>query len=160
MSSTGCTLCCSSQVRFGSVEVRHYELCLSDNPSVSGGAPIGIGWDVLLAKEISVDEFERVREFVRRTDAKLLMLPKAQRYAMLLSVGYTQKEIARSVKEVVTVKNQRRQTLVNDISKIRLKRFMEETKLSLKGALSIGKNKDVKMTVRDSQELIFVNAAA
>jgi hypothetical protein len=32
-------------VAFGEISIRHYPYSISDNPCVSAGVPIGIGWD-------------------------------------------------------------------------------------------------------------------
>ena len=149
----------SSRVSFSEVEVRHYERCLSDNPSVQDGAPIGIGWEVEGKQQFSVDEFEGSRELERQPDVNLLMLPKTHRHELLLSAGYSKKEIAQSVRGVIKAKNQRRQT-VNNLDKIPLEEFMETTKRSVKGVFCFGKNKENKMIMNESQKIHVANAAA
>lgn len=149
----------ASSVGFGAVEVRHYERCLSDNPSVQDGAPIGIGWEVQEEEKFSVDEFEGCRESKRQSDVNRLMLPKTHRHELLLSAGFTQKEIAQSVRNVIKVKNQRRQT-VNNLDKLPMEEFMEETKRSLKGVFCFGKNKENKMLLDECQKIGLMNAAA
>jgi len=150
---------CLSRVSFRDVEVRHYERCLSDNPSVQEGAPIGIGWEVQEEEKFSVDEFEDSREFERQPDARLLMLPKNHRHELLLSAGFSQKEIAKSVRSVIKAKNQRRQT-VNNLDKIPLEEFMENTKRSMKEAFCFGKSKESKIFLAESNQFNIANAAA
>ena len=148
-----------SKVGFRDVEVRHYERCISDNPSVQDGPPIGIGWKVEEEHKFSVDEFEGSREFVRQPDINCLMLPKTHRQELLLSEGFSKKEMAQSVRSVIKAKNQRRQT-VNNLDKIPLEEFMENTKRSMKGVFCLGKSKENKMLLAESQTLHFANAAA
>mmetsp|Transcript_32802 Transcript_32802/g.79467 ORF Transcript_32802/g.79467 Transcript_32802/m.79467 type:complete len:166 (-) Transcript_32802:232-729(-) len=148
-----------SQVGFRDVEVRHYERCLSDNPSVQDGPPIGIGWEVHGEQKFSVDEFEGSRELARQPDINLLMLPKTHRQELLMSAGYSQKEIAQSVRGVIKAKNQRRQT-VNNLDKIPLEEFMENTKRSMKGVFCFGKSKENKIFMSEAQKLHVTNAAA
>ncbi|CAJ1954329.1 unnamed protein product [Cylindrotheca closterium] len=162
ISTTGTEESCSSlrsKVGFRDVEVRHYERCISDNPSVQDGPPIGIGWKVEEEQKFSVDEFEGSREFVRQPDVNSLMLPKTHRQELLLSEGFSKKEIAQSVRSVIKAKNQRRQT-VNNLDKIPLEEFMENTKRSVKGVFCIGKSKENKMLLSESQTLPIANAAA
>ncbi|KAL3937621.1 MAG: hypothetical protein SGBAC_007313 [Bacillariaceae sp.] len=148
-----------SQVGFRDVEVRHYERCISDNPSVQDGAPIGIGWKVHEEEKFSVDEFEGNRELSRSPDITQLMLPKTHRQELLLSAGFSKKEIAQSVRSVIKVKNQRRQT-VNNLDKIPIEEFMENAKSSMKGMLCIGKSKENEMLLSEAQKFPVANAVA
>ena len=61
------------QIRFGNVEFREYTRHLSDNPSTSSGAPIGIGWNFNLEDTISIEleVYEDDREGSRRTKREL-----------------------------------------------------------------------------------------
>ena len=61
------------QIRFGNVEFREYTRRLSDNPSTSSGAPIGIGWNFNPEDTISIEleVYEDDREGSRRTKREL-----------------------------------------------------------------------------------------
>eukprot|EP00980_Cylindrotheca_fusiformis_P005112 scaffold1086_cov66-Cylindrotheca_fusiformis.AAC.1 len=45
-------------VRFGNCHIRHYNQVLGDNPSVSAGCPVQLGWKILDEKTLSVDQME------------------------------------------------------------------------------------------------------
>ena len=77
-----------------SVEIRQYHRALSDNPSTSSGAPIGIGWryDSEDTIRFDIDEYERCREGLRRTK-KEMVIPPDVREEMLREAGYSHREI-------------------------------------------------------------------
>lgn len=51
----------TKSVRFGSCQIRSYNQVLGDNPSVSAGCPIQLGWKVVSTKSVPVDEFEALK---------------------------------------------------------------------------------------------------
>lgn len=99
-------------VSFSTVCIREYERILGDNPSCSCGPSIGIGWNYDDEDEIlTVNEWESWRETEREPER--LVLSREEREELLLSLGYNQKVIAQAVREIVKVKNKRRQTITN-----------------------------------------------
>ena len=61
-----------SRVTFLIVEVREYECVLGDNPSVSSGPPVSIGWEYNSTHSlVSVDNYENMKNS-RKTEAKRL----------------------------------------------------------------------------------------
>jgi hypothetical protein len=117
------------KVSFSMVDVRHCERILSDNPSPVSGPPIGIGWRYN-QETMSVDDWER-RQAERRMKrsqssfyyqdstaaaaaaTSCLILDREQREELLLSLGYTEEEIADAVRRTIRDKNRRRQTVHN-----------------------------------------------
>lgn len=100
-------------VRFAQVKIREFEVVLTLNPAVTSGPSIGLGWDhAPNDEEYSVDEFEISRVRSRR-DSKHLILPRNVREEMLLSLGYSHREIADAIRKTVRVKKQRTQTVQN-----------------------------------------------
>lgn len=93
-------------VRFSSVDVRDYSLCLGDNPSVTRGVPISLDWEYDEAQSYEIDTFERDRCDDRRVSDDL-KLPSLQRVQMLKRLGYSRGEINERVKEVDIVKDKR-----------------------------------------------------
>lgn len=93
-------------VRFSSVDVRDYTLCLGDNPSVTRGVPISLDWDYGKAHSYEIDAYERDRCDDRR-DSDDLKLPSLQRVQMLKRLGYSRGEINERVKEVDVIKDNR-----------------------------------------------------
>lgn len=97
-SSAPSTDAATHDVRFDTVEFRHYHPVLGDNPSTSSGAPIGIGWSYNPKDTIMVDleEYERAYEGLRRTK-KELAIPSHVREAMLREAGYSRRDIKLAV---------------------------------------------------------------
>mmetsp|Transcript_18639 Transcript_18639/g.40579 ORF Transcript_18639/g.40579 Transcript_18639/m.40579 type:complete len:355 (-) Transcript_18639:416-1480(-) len=102
-------------VSFCEVQVRNYERILEVNPSVTSGPALGIGWNYSPDEDeiFSLENFEETREHIRRHSMEDLALPRCERESILQSLGYTQKEIAGSVRTIIRVKNQRKQTIHN-----------------------------------------------
>jgi hypothetical protein len=95
-------------VNFATVEFREYARTLSDNPSTSSGAPIGIGWryDPKDTTTVDLDLFERSREGIRRDKGQLL-IPRDLRERMLREAGFSSREILEAVRKVQMAKKQR-----------------------------------------------------
>lgn len=100
-------------VAFDTIHIREYEREISDNPSCSSGAPIGIGWAFNpKEKVISVDEYEARRG--RRRVNNELMMPRGLREKILMKEwGFPRQEVAAAVRANIKQKNQRRRTVVN-----------------------------------------------
>lgn len=93
-------------VNFATVEFREYARTLSDNPSTSSGAPIGIGWRYDPKDTTTVDLYERSRDGIRRDKGQLL-IPRDLRERMLREAGFSSREILAAIREVQMVKKQR-----------------------------------------------------
>lgn len=100
-------------ISFSAIEVRYYEQILADNPAVSSGPPLGIGWQYRkMNKQMSVDAWEERRQDNRRylTD---LMTSRHDRTRLLQDLGYSSSDLAVSIREVMRVKNSRKKTFHN-----------------------------------------------
>ncbi|KAL3788761.1 hypothetical protein ACHAW5_002403 [Stephanodiscus triporus] len=95
-------------VKFTMVELREYARVLSDHPSTSSGAPIGIGWkyDPKDTTSLDLNLYERSREGLRRTKRQLV-IPRDVRESMLREIGYSTREILEAVRMVRKVKERR-----------------------------------------------------
>jgi hypothetical protein len=51
----------TKSVRFGDCHIRSYNRILGDHPCVSAGCPVQLGWKIVAAESVSVDEFEEMR---------------------------------------------------------------------------------------------------
>jgi hypothetical protein len=130
-----------TKVSFSTVEVRQYERILGDNPGVSCGPPVSIGWNHLEDATICIplDDYEYYHCGYR--DDCEMILSREEREEMLLSLGFDQKEIARAVRINYKLKRNRRQTL-NNLSAMRAEEFVEKAKKSV-SRLFVGKKKRV-----------------
>eukprot|EP00751_Fragilariopsis_kerguelensis_P039248 CAMPEP_0171002528 /NCGR_PEP_ID=MMETSP0736-20130129/16259_1 /TAXON_ID=186038 /ORGANISM="Fragilariopsis kerguelensis, Strain L26-C5" /LENGTH=250 /DNA_ID=CAMNT_0011430927 /DNA_START=21 /DNA_END=770 /DNA_ORIENTATION=- len=100
-------------VRFSTVNIRQYSICLGDHPSVALGAPISLDWTY--EKEISIDlqEYEQhTTQYYsgkRRTRCEF-KLPSQERFQLFKQLGYSRNEIQEAIHEVTKIKIQRLQT--------------------------------------------------
>eukprot|EP00533_Pseudo-nitzschia_delicatissima_P000049 CAMPEP_0116084142 /NCGR_PEP_ID=MMETSP0327-20121206/3647_1 /TAXON_ID=44447 /ORGANISM="Pseudo-nitzschia delicatissima, Strain B596" /LENGTH=313 /DNA_ID=CAMNT_0003575073 /DNA_START=148 /DNA_END=1089 /DNA_ORIENTATION=- len=102
-------------VRFCNVHLREYGTCLGDNPSVSRGAPLSLDWDVKTNLMYSIDTFEKSEHYsanLKPIDERetLKRLSSFERLQLLLSLGYSRKEIKGATEEVERIKAQRFRT--------------------------------------------------
>jgi len=124
------------KLSFTLVEIRYYEQILSDNPAVRSGPPIGIGWRYKANKELSVDAWEESRQWNRR-NLTGLMTSRHERYNNLKEIGYTRNELAKAVREVIRVKNGRKQTYHN-MAYENIEIVMESITKKMKNLLTLG----------------------
>ena len=87
------------------LEIKTYENILSDNPSVTSGAPIGIGWKVIETHKIDIDSYEKYHP-ERRTRVELA-LPASLREELLREIGYSRGELREVILETKEVKQKR-----------------------------------------------------
>ena len=109
-------------VRFSSVDIRDYSLCLGDNPSVSRGVPISLDWDYDIEQSYELESYECNRCEDRRGPDQLKR-PSLQRVHLLKSLGYSRGEISKQTKKTHLVKQQRFSTLRRADRKDRVKAF-------------------------------------
>jgi hypothetical protein len=95
------------RVRFSSVQIREYPICIGDNPSSTRGPPITLGWDYATEKELSIEESERKW---KRTPQGLL-LSELKRMVRLHNSGFHSSEIQRATSNVNDDRSRRRETI-------------------------------------------------
>mmetsp|Transcript_20201 Transcript_20201/g.56167 ORF Transcript_20201/g.56167 Transcript_20201/m.56167 type:complete len:394 (+) Transcript_20201:133-1314(+) len=132
-------------VSFCAVQVRNYERVLELNPSVTSGPALGIGWNYSPEEDeiFSLENFEDSREHSRRHSMKDLALPRWEREDILRSLGYTERQIAGSVRTIIRVKNQRKQTIHN-LHVSSMEEFVEKATRKMKRVLLFQNRKKVK----------------
>ena len=100
------------RVSFSIVSIREYERILGDNPSVTTGPPIGIGWRNAPEFTLDVDEYEKSK--VVPLDSTEFLLNKQDRENMLREhTNVSDKEMASAVKAIRKEKWRRHKTVVN-----------------------------------------------
>jgi len=105
----------NKKVIFDKIHIRQYERSLGDNPSVSCGPALTLGWNFNPDDSIScpLDEYETFREGCRRHKNEMV-IPRPIREAILQKdCGYSRVELAKVVKQINSCKAQRRQTVTN-----------------------------------------------
>eukprot|EP00978_Attheya_sp_CCMP212_P031249 scaffold117482_cov46-Attheya_sp.AAC.2 len=116
-------------VLFSLVEIREYPRILGDNPSCRSGPPISLGWDYdkAVVVKVPIREFD---EIPRQNGNSRFLLSRREREGILLGVGYTHWQIAQNVRQMIKIKNQRRQTINN----LPVARFEEATEKWIRNA--------------------------
>ena len=129
-----------SKVQFSTVEVRQYERILGDNPGVSSGPPISIGWNFYEDRTvcISVDEYEYEHAHGTHHDETDMVLSRDERESILRELGFDQKDVARSVRKNYKLKKKRRQT-VNNLSAMAVEEVIETARKSFSRMLPRGR---------------------
>jgi hypothetical protein len=128
-------------VSFGKVDVRSYERIMSDNPGSASGPSIGIGWAFAQEEGTTVDEWDSKdrRGTSKQRRSNLVLSPK-KRANILLSRGYSGKEITEMARSINKARSQRRNTVTN-LDNQGLEEFIENARLKLKNALSFPQTK-------------------
>ena len=125
-------------VRFSNVDVRFYERTMGDNPSVSSGPAVGIGWKFEeMEKKITLDEYEEHRLPFRCLSRDDLVLHRDERTKIVVDAGFSKKELATSIRQILKVKNQRKQTFHN-LKYSGMEEMMEKTSRGAKKTFSLG----------------------
>ncbi|KAL7518740.1 hypothetical protein ACHAWX_003550 [Stephanocyclus meneghinianus] len=103
----------TGSITFGQVCIREYERVLGDNPSVTSGPPLSIGWRYASQPiQIDVDAFEAGKGFPRSSSEYLV--PKAVREKILREhADASRRDLAHAVRNINRQKQQRRKTVVN-----------------------------------------------
>jgi len=122
-------------VSFCEVEIRRYERILEINPCVTSGPAVGIGWVYSpVVESFPLEIFEKTREYLRCSSTDELTISRHEREDLLRSWGYTQREIACSVRTILRTKNQRKQTVQN-LHASSVEEFMENATRKMKHVL-------------------------
>lgn len=136
------------KVSFSTVEVRHYERILGDNPGVSSGPPLSIGWNYYDDRtiQLSVDDYEYYQRPCH--DESDMVLSRYERETILEALGYSEKEVAKAIRQNYKLKRNRRQT-VNNLPVMGIEEVVETAKKSLSKILPGKKNRSSKKLLKE-----------
>jgi hypothetical protein len=95
-----------SVVSWGTIEMHSHAIQLGDNPAVSRGPPITLGWEKTDYCKLSVDDYESNHE--GRRSKQELILPGALREDWLRERGYSREELRQVTSVVKKVKLDRK----------------------------------------------------
>lgn len=125
-------------VSFGSVQIRHYERILSDNPASRKGPSIGIGWKYTEHEPIKVSKFEGLRKKQRCRRASELVLSRKQRERLIYQLGYTERDMAIMVREINKCRYKRQQTVNNLSAQVqKMEEAVETARRKMLGVLTL-----------------------
>lgn len=132
----------SRVVRFDSVVVREYEIILGDNPSVSDGAPISLGWNYTSMEPIELDDYEIMQIYSKASrPSRCFMMPSSQRTSLLRNAGFTEKEIVDAAMEVKRIRKRRRAPM-KKLSLSRGAKFLKRKLSTIHDSLSFESGRD------------------
>lgn len=101
------------RVSFDHVELREYRRIAGDNPSVTDGCPLAIGWEYNCRGKVDVDSYEADR--ADRKDATQYgaqgLSPRVREAILIVIAGVSRAEIARAQTQAYLHKRLRLQTL-------------------------------------------------
>lgn len=100
-----------ADVKFHQLHVREYQLDVHDNPAVSRGPAIGLGWKYSQHDPVCVDHYEQNRG--PRGTMKDIQLTLKERIQLARASGATEKEIRIMTKRATIARNKRKRTLEN-----------------------------------------------
>lgn len=88
------------KVIFDKIQVREYPQIMGDNPAVSEGVPLTIGWDCQHKYHMNIDMYEYTRAPNRRRGRKKLLISSKRRVQNLVEIGYSFESIGQTILEV------------------------------------------------------------
>jgi hypothetical protein len=97
-------------VGFQSIEIREHRIELGDNPAVSDGVPLTLGWKVLRLTKFDIDTHE-IRKAGRKTRG--LRIPADLRAFILLQEGHSINEFVTTTIEINEIKQARKESAKN-----------------------------------------------
>jgi hypothetical protein len=95
-----------SVVSWGTIEMHSHVIELGDNPAVSRGPPITLGWEKTDYCTLSVDDYESSLQ--GRRSKQELILPGTLREDWLRDRGYSREELKVAVLDVKKIKTDRK----------------------------------------------------
>jgi hypothetical protein len=104
------------RVSFKNVSIRKYQRVLGDNPACSCGPSLSLGWEYTPEETFTVDEWEYNRDDIYSKDLIDLAMSSKDRVAWLRSLGYCDKDIKQSIKDINVIKSQRINTAKSSIA--------------------------------------------
>eukprot|EP00527_Entomoneis_sp_CCMP2396_P001442 CAMPEP_0198141276 /NCGR_PEP_ID=MMETSP1443-20131203/4315_1 /TAXON_ID=186043 /ORGANISM="Entomoneis sp., Strain CCMP2396" /LENGTH=158 /DNA_ID=CAMNT_0043803979 /DNA_START=41 /DNA_END=517 /DNA_ORIENTATION=+ len=113
------------EVCWGDIALYEFPSIMGDNPGVSSGAPLTIGWKHSKTEQISIEYYEYLRRSNPRRTRKQLVQNAGARGSFLLSEGYTMNDILKSSEEVDKIKDSRRANMKGRFDNFKFENFKD-----------------------------------
>lgn len=100
----------SSLISFDKVQIRSYDIIITDNPSTTCGPPVGLGWTHSDTEECyDIDNYEDCRGPPRSKDE--LSMPSSMRYEMLRMAGCSRNSLEKASAHVKKQQAKRKKSI-------------------------------------------------
>lgn len=144
----------SSRVSFGGVRVRQHRVTVGDHPGVSAGVPIGLDWERECSETFTtLEEYETRRQeqgtkptsatggrSTRRTSRRhIRTLSVEDRDSYLREMGHTDESLEAIVKDVIDIKECRRQAKYNPETLTDMEEYLLIRNVSLRQPRTVAK---------------------
>jgi hypothetical protein len=121
-------------VSFGMIQIREYNRVVGDNPAVSDGPPMSIGWEFVQKEAVPVHVYEK-RKCLRRT-SNLRMGNFTRKSILREECGFSWEEIRTAEKRARKIQRQRRQTIQRGETATAIECAMESAKRKMQRTFS------------------------
>lgn len=130
-------------VSFSKIEIRNYERTLGDNPCVSAGPPLALGWKYDPNHAVmAIDEYEEAK--TPRSKAEMLMPREIREMTLKESWGVSRSEMNTVARDINITKRNRRATARSSAVIEKRHEQIEKTSRKVKRIVSLGRKKDEK----------------
>lgn len=98
------------RISFGTIQIYEFMTQIGDNPAVSSGCPIALGWEIQTQQIVDVDVYERDYPSGRRKSSRQLRIPMEERTRILMEMGHTRSEIVNTARDAYLIRDSRRRS--------------------------------------------------
>mmetsp|Transcript_36208 Transcript_36208/g.79256 ORF Transcript_36208/g.79256 Transcript_36208/m.79256 type:complete len:203 (-) Transcript_36208:4-612(-) len=124
-------------VRFDMIEIREYPYVLGDNPSVSNGPPLSVGWQSQSQFFVNLEEYDDAKAEPRsRTEMRF---DGMLRVHILQRSGHTMSDIVKATAAVRRIQQQRQETIQSCTHVLRFQNATKSIRKKLPSFNAIGK---------------------
>ena len=134
-------------VSFSTVVIREYNTILGDNPSVSIGCPLSLGWEYASEFVAALDDYEGTKPEARHPSE--LRLTSSEREVRLKSFGFSRLEILEGTRVAKVTRQQRMKT----IETLQLAKFQELIEKANRKIFRAGRKRKEKELLKRSASL-------
>ena len=95
-------------VTFHEIQIYEFPVIIGDNPAISCGPPLSIGWYCYSTKTMKLDIYESTRRARRKTTKADLVISETKRIKRLKGAGFTDNQIDRATELANKIRKSRR----------------------------------------------------
>ena len=135
-------------ISFSKIEIREYERTIGDNPCVSAGPPLALGWKYNPQHTVfDIEEYEDAKD--PRSKAEMLMPRHVREVTLKEYWGVSRSEMKIVAKDINVTKRNRRATAQSSNATEKRHENLEKASRKVKRIVSLGKKKDEKKLWKD-----------